>query len=356
MKASILGLKNIYAQNKLILTVWRSNAAMNGNGECLSKNDGFALLVVIVVLLLTTFLASQLIMQVRTETKITFNAKKRTTERFLAQGGINLAIFRLIDDPLNTDDEEYDKDLLGYTYEETSLSTGKILYYVVNEAGKIDLNSAPPRLLELFLEYHGLEENQIATVLDSLLDWRDADDFHRLNGAEQDYYQGLEDPYVPRNGNLEDPGEVFMVNGMEILRGKFDPEAVFTVHNFRGKYKGKINFNSLTPAMLDFIVEGDQEKKDTYFEMQKEFGTLSAQMAQTIIGNDRYAVISPYLSTISPHTQESIYYNIVATGFADPGQEKAEDADYGPGTRVSVIIEKQSGDRIKYLSWKESRS
>jgi len=49
----------------------------------LKQNKGFALLVVIVVMLLTSFLASQLILQVRTALKIAGNRSNHIREQML---------------------------------------------------------------------------------------------------------------------------------------------------------------------------------------------------------------------------------------------------------------------------------
>ncbi len=316
---------------------------------------GFALLVVIVVMLLTSFLASQLIFQVRTELKIAYNSKKRAKERFLAEAGINLGLFRLVDRAVDYDeDEQYGVMKQGYVYEETSLSTGKISYYGVSETGKIDLNTSPRQLFELICEYHKLETDQIAIIVDSLYDWRDSDDLHRLNGAEGEHYSSLEEPYVPRNGNIQDPAEFFLINGAELLLGRFQADEVFTVHNSKGRYKGKININSLTPAILDFLVEGEEEKKASYYELLEEMkGHIQLGMLREILGNERYEIVRPYLADRTDAHQSMVYY-IVSTGFAaeEEGFEREEPM---PGTRITAVIEYQN-KKHTFLSWKESRS
>ena len=225
-------------------------------GKDQHENGGFALLVVILVMLITSFLASQLIMQVRTDLQIAANIKQRVVGRMLAEGGVNLALFRLIDKPEVDFEEKIGGAvfLRGRTYE-TVLSTGKMEYYAVSESGKMDLNKKTPiDLLKKFLEYHALTEEEVDVVVDSLLDWRDNDDLHRINGAEKDYYEELEKPYIPRNGQIEDPAEFFLLRGTESLRGKFDPYAVFTVKNG----SGKVNINNLSPEMLAFLVDDDE--------------------------------------------------------------------------------------------------
>ncbi len=230
------------------------------------SEKGFALIVVILILLLVSVLVANLTMQVRSELLIATNNKERTAGRFLAAGGVQLAIFRKNDQVEDSEGTQYQRFLEGYPYETMIGGKGRIRYFLVSESGKIDLNTYPPELMQLFLAYKGLEQEEIDTVLDSLLDWRDPDDLHRVNGAEKDYYQSLEDPYIPRNGRIVEPSEFFLVKGTERLAGKFDPEAVFTVYNSRSR----INFNSLTPEMLDFLTNGDKDAIAAYYEALKE--------------------------------------------------------------------------------------
>ncbi|MBU0482372.1 MAG: general secretion pathway protein GspK [Proteobacteria bacterium] len=319
-------------------------------------NTGFVLLVVIVVMLLISFLALQLIFQVRTELKIAGNRAAHFSERMLAEGGVSLALFRL-NAKLDLDTEE----LLGGPFSfgkiyESVFPAGKIEYYAVSESGKIDLNSGSMVPLMLFLEHLGLDEDERAVVADSLLDWRDGDDLYRVNGAERDYYEELPRPYVPRNAKIEDPGEFFLIRGTERLRGMFDPYEVFTTHGAQGK----INFNSLTPAMLDFLTAGNQEDKDLYWELRQDIRTLSGAHAQQVLGSERYAMFNNILVYNVPNNP---YYSIVARGLAGfTSEEGAADEviDEGlagegqkkkRGGRVRVLVS-SNGGRIRYLSWR----
>lgn len=73
--------------------------------------------------------------------------------------------------------------------------------------------------------------------LDPLLDWRDADNEPRMDGAEYDYYQKLNPAYKPRNGFFSSLEELKMVKGGDALYQKLSPEV--TVF-------GKINPNTIS--------------------------------------------------------------------------------------------------------------
>ena len=329
-----------------------------------SDRGGFALVVVIVVVLLASFLASQLIMQVRTELAVSHNIKARVSGHFLAEAGLSLGLFRLLDRPLDIPaigpEEDWEDFYQGYEYQ-VFLPKGKVTYFVSSESGKIDLNKAEDPLIQLFLEYQLGEdkEEEISTVLDSLLDWKDNDDLYRENGAESDYYGALKDPYIARNGKIEDPADFFLIKGTGPMLGKFFAEEIFTVHNT----DGKINFNSLTPAMLDFLTGGDKEKAAAYRDALVEFkGKLNAAIASEILG-DQFVKFQPYLSYTTSNNQ---FYYIVGTGYAGveqgqefsmPGQE-GEEGEEGatprklPGTIDSMIIKKEGGG-FTCLAWQE---
>ena len=59
-------------------------------------------------------------------------------------------------------------------------------------------------------------------VADSILDWLDADDLYRANGAENDYYRSLKEPYDCKNGPMDTVEELLLVKGVtpEIFYGK----------------------------------------------------------------------------------------------------------------------------------------
>ncbi|MAT73501.1 MAG: hypothetical protein CMJ58_28805 [Planctomycetaceae bacterium] len=58
-------------------------------------------------------------------------------------------------------------------------------------------------------------------IADAILDWLDADESPRTNGAEAEYYQGLDPPYSPTNGPLSSVDELLQVRGVtpELLYG-----------------------------------------------------------------------------------------------------------------------------------------
>lgn len=320
------------------------------------SEKGFALVVVIVIMLLVSFLAGQLILNVRTELQVAFNAKARASGLALAEAGVNLGIFRLLDKPLHYISEDYESFHEGYEYA-AFLPSGRVQYTVLNESGKMDLNKMNESLLKVFLEYLEVEVDDQSIIIDSLYDWRDSDDLHRLNGAEQEYYESLDDPYIPRNGRIQDPAEFFLVKGTETLARKFKASDAFTVHN----KSNKINFNSLTPFMLDFLVEGDEEKKTAYRDAKQELGTLNASQARIVLGDERFERCASFLTYSAANNK---YYTVIGQG--QPGGSEESESETSeenesepsnstqdkPSMTVSVLFQLR-GRQVNYLSWQE---
>jgi general secretion pathway protein K len=296
--------------------------------------------VVIVVVLLMTFLASELVMQVRFESRAAHNLRRHRRARFLAEAGTTLALFRILDRPV--DDTLGDPDspfVLGREYEAV-LPAGKIRYYAVNESGKIGLNGEDFTLLREYLLFLGLDEDRVTVIIDSLLDWEDADDLHRLNGAEEDYYQGLAEPYAPRNGPMAEPGEFFLVRGTEGLEDVIDPDAVFTVHN----RTGKLNVNSLAPGLEDFVSGGDAERRKQLRDLRKATPFLNLSLVTQAVGADRFAVLGSHL-TFS--TGGNRYYSLVGYGEPAGGDGK------GGGAGVRMLVRVGGPDGYRVLGWEE---
>ena len=71
-----------------------------------------------------------------------------------------------------------------------------LAYGLADEAGKLDLNTATRDML---LKLPGMTED----VADAIVDWRDSDSTVSSQGAEDDYYMSLPEPYRCKNAPLE---------------------------------------------------------------------------------------------------------------------------------------------------------
>ncbi len=60
----------------------------------------------------------------------------------------------------------------------------------------------------------GYDEESAEIMADSILDWRDDNDVHRANGAEDDYYEGLARPYPCKDAPFDAIDELLYVRGV----------------------------------------------------------------------------------------------------------------------------------------------
>ncbi len=91
-------------------------------------------------------------------------------------------------------------------------------------SGKISLNALTDIsgiILKNLLVNQGVSPEDADTIVDSILDWKDADDLHRLHGAESDYYLSLPNPYKAGDVPFETLEVLALVKGVtpEILYG-----------------------------------------------------------------------------------------------------------------------------------------
>lgn len=91
----------------------------------------------------------------------------------------------------------------------------------------VNVNTVGAEQLLALLSTLGIGEPRADSMVDALLDWRDADDIPRPMGAERDWYRAA-GRFPPRNGPLADIRELSRVRGFDALPDSI-LSAVFTV-------------------------------------------------------------------------------------------------------------------------------
>ncbi len=89
-------------------------------------------------------------------------------------------------------------------------------YGIVDEGGKININGLilkDPTGTVLFAALMTLP-GMTQQIADSIVDWVDADSTARPEGAENDYYAGMQTPYLCKNGPLNSVDELLLVQGV----------------------------------------------------------------------------------------------------------------------------------------------
>lgn len=87
---------------------------------------------------------------------------------------------------------------------------------IVDESGKVDLNTVDAGLLGSLFRVLGAEEGQADAVAAAIVDWRDGDEFTQpMGGAEDPQYAAAGLPYGAKDAPFETVAEVEQVLGMD---------------------------------------------------------------------------------------------------------------------------------------------
>lgn len=197
-------------------------------------SSGVALIMVLWVITILTVVVLEFSFAMRTEVNITKNFKDELQLYAIAQGGVQRAIAEMIfkndtrlqqlrktakTEEIAPEKKEWVPDGRVYT---VPFDHGECELRVMSEAGKININTVTEITLRKIIGNLGLEEETRDIVVDSILDWINPGDFHRIDGAKNDYYQSLKEPYNCKNGYLDSIEELLLVRGVtpELFYGK----------------------------------------------------------------------------------------------------------------------------------------
>jgi general secretion pathway protein K len=103
-----------------------------------------------------------------------------------------------------------------------------------------------------------LEDSAARTIIDSLIDWLDAEDgdWEQEFGAESSYYLALDKSYPCKNGPVEFVEELLLVKGItpELLFGTDKHPGLASLLTTQGN-DGQININTAAPLLLQALHE-----------------------------------------------------------------------------------------------------
>jgi len=208
----------------------------------LKSEDGVALILTLWLMVFLIIIATQLSLSVKTELQVVSNYVTEAQCYYLAKAGVAQAVAEIMNpdnkycyidtrtkklifgrknknNDMSTDDK-YDRISPGK--DDMAFGNGLISYTIEDESGKIPLNVisvntvTAKKIFSSLLESVGMKEGvERDTIVESAIDWVDKDDLHQLNGAEDDYYQGLDPPYDCKNGRFDLLEELLLVQGVK---------------------------------------------------------------------------------------------------------------------------------------------
>ena len=229
---------------------------------------GFALLAVTLVLALLGIVVSEFAFSMRLQAAMVRSYKDTLLARHLAEAGIPQAIREVLSDAAvhgldesgqvvfyqtTTGSAATPKRLPQLPRSRVKLGTGEFSYWITDEEARFNVNSGMTDRLDKLLSALGVEQSARDTIKDSIEDWRDANETHRVNGAESEEYLKLPVPYRSRNANLQDTAELLQIKGItpELYYGHGDQPGLVDLVTVRSR--GTININTAPKLILSAI-------------------------------------------------------------------------------------------------------
>jgi general secretion pathway protein K len=242
----------------------------------MTRERGFVLLAVLLVLTLLAVVVTELAFSARLEASMVRSYRDGVVARHLAEAAVQQAI-REIATPAQVAALDETGQLVFYRVlpgqttptrlpalprARVALGPGEFSYRLADESARLGLNTVGADRLARLLDTLGADATVRDVIVDSLQDWRDADDLPRLHGAESDFYLALPVPYRARNAGLQDEAELLQIRGVspELYSGDGDRPGLAEL--VTAAAVSTVNLNTASPLVLKALGLSDAEIAD----------------------------------------------------------------------------------------------
>lgn len=244
----------------------------------LRGDNGIALLMVLWVIVLLSVISLNFISSTRWNSLSTHNLKEETSSYYLALSGYQEAVRYILSDKdpaidyIDNDNNFWVDSENQPVTGKSSTPQGEIEIRIVDEDARININFASPERLRRLFEYAGIAQDEMNTLIDSVLDWKDPDREHHLSGAEDEYYESLAEPYKAKNSFFDLPEELVLIKGMntEYLRGSETIKSLEPLITTFGT--GRVNINTASREVLSLLGLNEIEIETVLKQRSKEAG------------------------------------------------------------------------------------
>ncbi len=262
------------------------------------------------------------------------NTRDLAAAYYAARAGITTTAYRLVQKRLTPRVQQLQlqvpPDPIDMGMLRGNFGEGEYEVEVQDESGKINVNMASEDQLRALVQVIGIDKLDGDIVVDSILDWRDADNLRHANGAEDDYYQTLNPPYKAKNGRLDTVEELLLVRGItrDYFYGHIEkaPDGSPVSRYGLGRYltvysnMNRINVNyapvqvlMTIPGMTPQAAEAIYEKRKTkpfanVDEMSRGLGISLGPNTLPLLSTEQTGV---YTLTASAHRQGSKVVRVI---------------------------------------------
>lgn len=236
---------------------------------------GVAMLIVLWVILVLSLLISGFAFTMHVETQVASFGRKELKAEMLARSGVEVARMQLVlaqksptdagfdapSQPWATNEDLYVDHQLG-----NDTFTGTYNVKVTDEESKLPVNRASQEQLKRLLDLLEVDPSDQDVIVDSILDWIDDNDAHKLNGAEDEYYESLSPPYKAKNAPVDRVEELLLVRGVtrELMYGapakEDEPAKPGLIDLLTATSSGQINVNTASSFVLQALLGMDESQ------------------------------------------------------------------------------------------------
>jgi general secretion pathway protein K len=264
---------------------------------------------------------------------------------YLALAGITEGVYSLLREPAQSGETEAAQasEPADGVWNEGQLGTGLYRVRVVDEGGKINLNRADEETLRRVFRNLGVEEEQVNVLVDSIMDWRDSDDLHRVNGAENDYYQALPYPYSAKNGTFDAVEDLLWVRGMssELFYGLeddgvhgIDLRDIFTVDS----QLTRVNLRTANAAVIHVLLGVSLKEAEKFVEERRKLSEKTFADLLRLFAPSASGLLQQYFAFVPPSVVA-----IEAGGYHDESNTER---------RIKAVVRLGGGNRsVEILRW-----
>ncbi len=281
-----------------------TNKNFHKSGSISNESGGVALVLVVWVIVVLTAIVGEFSYTMRTEINIARNFKEEEEAYQLALAGIEKAKLELL--TVNRTEVMYldEEGMLLFGDEEEKplrkgeMGRGSFEYKITDEDGKLNINTATEGQLNALFHDSGVDITEVDIIVDSIFDWRDDNDLHRLNGAEEDYYTSLENPYSCKDGPFSTVEEMLLVKGItnDILYGSKDKEEEDDeYYNGVAQYvtthgSNLVNINTASEPVLDIAL--NPTNAQTVLIMREAGPIYSSNIPKSKLSSEYFTIVS----------------------------------------------------------------
>jgi general secretion pathway protein K len=295
------------------------------------------------------------------ETQVASFARKQLKAEMLARSGIEVARMQLILDQQSPTEGGFDALNQAWAtneelYVNHELGDGIYNVKVSDEESKIPINTATANQLGRLFDLLGVDQFDRDVIVDSILDWIDSDDLHRLNGAESDYYESLSPPYHAKNAPMDRVEELLLVRGVtpELFRAApatEDEEArPGLAELLTTMSSGRVNVNTASATVLRALLNSDEVHMQAILSRRDGpdgiAGTEDDQPFRTV---DEFLSAAGNLDEATRQQAQGLldvnssFFTVASTG------------EVGGVKRTVIVTLRRDGDNIQAVAWREVR-